>query len=84
MQKDAQSAKDCHEKALKILENTEHRMDMATTLIDLGYCFERLNQYEAALQWYKQAKGVLEEEQVSEKNHQMLAVQRAVRRITRS
>ena len=84
MQKDAASAKDCHEAALKILEGTEHRMEMVVTLSDLGYCYERLNQQEDALKQYFLALRVLEEEQVSKEHPRMMTVQRAISRITRS
>ena len=84
MQKDAPSAKDCHVEALQIFERNRQRMDMAITLIDLGYCYERLNQQEDALRQYQHALTVLEEERVSKDHPRMMAVQRAISRITRS
>lgn len=84
MQKDIQAAKDCHQEALKIIEGTKFRMELSVTLHDLGYCYERLNQQEEALKNYKLALRVLEEEHISKEHPRMIAVQRAVDRISRS
>lgn len=84
MQKDIQAARDCHQEALKIIEGTKFRMELSVTLHDLGYCYERLNQLEEALKNYQLALQVLEEEHLSKEHPRMIAIQRAIDRISRS
>ena len=83
MQQDAEAAKKCHEYALTIFRERQLAKETATTLNDLGYCYERLNLPEAALQNYQDSLRILESEKLPESHPQVLSTRRAVSRILR-
>ena len=84
MQRDAQAAKECHEEALRIFRDLGEKRCMAITLHDLGYCFERMEERELALQQYQEAISHLKEEKLAKTHPRMIATQRAVNRVLRS
>ena len=84
VQKNVQAAVQCHETALKLLDGTPFQMEMAITRNDLGYCYERSDQPEDALQQYQLALRVLEEQHVSQHHARRLSIQRGIDRILRS
>lgn len=83
MQRDALGAKSCHERALRIFQDQKLQLETAITLLDLGYCFERLERREEAMQKYQQALDILQAEKVSEDHPQVMSTKRAMSRILR-
>mmetsp|Transcript_24585 Transcript_24585/g.67859 ORF Transcript_24585/g.67859 Transcript_24585/m.67859 type:complete len:169 (-) Transcript_24585:1535-2041(-) len=83
MQCDAEAARRCHEYALKIFRQQQLAKETATTLNDLGYCFERLNLPEIALNNYQECLRILESENFPENHPQLLSTRRAVSRMQR-
>lgn len=84
MQSDASSARECHAEALRIFRDLQDLKSIAITLSDLGYCFERLEQREPALQHYQEAIMTLQQANCEKSHPRMIATQRAVDRIVRS
>ena len=84
MQGDAESARECHSEALRIVKELGDKRLLAITLHDLGYCFERMEERELALQQYKEAISTLQGENLDKTHPRMIATQRAMNRILRS
>mmetsp|Transcript_23175 Transcript_23175/g.54803 ORF Transcript_23175/g.54803 Transcript_23175/m.54803 type:complete len:167 (+) Transcript_23175:118-618(+) len=83
MQRDAESARKCHEYALAIFRDHDMTLETATTLNDLGYCHERLDLPVAALENYEESLDILEVEDLPENHPQVLCTKRALSRMTR-
>eukprot|EP00536_Pseudo-nitzschia_multiseries_P011618 jgi/Psemu1/206372/e_gw1.406.38.1 len=83
MQRDAEAARKCHEYALEIFRQRQLAKETATTLNDLGYCFERLNLPEIALKKYQECLLILQSENFSECHPQLLSTKRALSRMQR-
>uniref|UniRef100_A0A7S1D2E4 Kinesin light chain n=1 Tax=Cyclophora tenuis TaxID=216820 RepID=A0A7S1D2E4_CYCTE len=84
MQRDPEAALGCHQEALKIFRKKTANLAMAITLNDLGYCYERLNQREQALEIYKEAVDLLKKQKLGQSHPRMIATQRSVNRLMRS
>jgi len=84
MQRDAESARECHEEALRIFRELGEKKLMAITLHDLGYCLERMELRELALKQYEEAILHLKDEDLDKTHPRMIATQRAMNRVLRS
>lgn len=84
MQRDASSARECHEEALRIVRNLGDKKLIAITLHDLGYCLERMQEREQALTKYEEAISHLKQACVNKSHPRMIATQRAMDRVLRS
>ena len=85
MQNNADEARKCHEQALRIFRAKDTTVvNIATTLIDLGLCYERLAKQEQALKTYEEALQLLKSHQVSDTNILVRATQRSISRLCRS
>lgn len=84
MQQNAQDAKGCLEEALRIFESCDSRTSVAVTLNDLGYCHERLDETDKAVEAYKRAFDLLEAEKFSPSHPRMISTQRSLSRLARS
>ena len=84
MQRDPEAALGCHQEALKIFRKKKASMAMAITLNDLGYCYERLNQNEPALEIYKEAVELLKKLKIGQSHPRMTSTQRSINRLMRS
>jgi tetratricopeptide (TPR) repeat protein len=83
MQQDAKEAKPCFEEALRIFTENDNRTSIAVTLNDLGYCFERLGQHDAAVESYKRAREIFEAQKFSDSHPRMLSTQLSLSRLLR-
>jgi tetratricopeptide (TPR) repeat protein len=83
MERNADEARKCHEYALAIYKEMNLAKEIAITLNDLGYCFERLDQREMALQSYQEALQLLDPESLSDNDPRVISTRRAVSRILR-
>eukprot|EP00542_Grammatophora_oceanica_P021442 CAMPEP_0194048030 /NCGR_PEP_ID=MMETSP0009_2-20130614/26617_1 /TAXON_ID=210454 /ORGANISM="Grammatophora oceanica, Strain CCMP 410" /LENGTH=152 /DNA_ID=CAMNT_0038693823 /DNA_START=210 /DNA_END=668 /DNA_ORIENTATION=+ len=85
MQKDPQGAKECHEEALRILQEdmtVYNPKTIAVTLNDLGFCCERLEQRQEAQRLYERSKRILRDEVLLDASHpRMIAMERALDRV---
>ena len=86
MQRDASSARECHEEALRILQQDDcnNKRLIAITLHDLGYCCERMEERTDALSLYKEAISLLQQDDCDKSHPRMIATQRAMNRVLRS
>jgi len=84
MQGDAAGARICHEHALAIFRDLEMTRDIATTLNDVGFCYERLDLHEEALQKYERALEIFVAEKLDENHPQVISTRRAISRMTRT
>ncbi|MGK3736337.1 MAG: tetratricopeptide (TPR) repeat protein [Bacillariaceae sp.] len=83
MQRDPEAARRCHEYALTIFREKQLEKQVATTLNDIAYCYERLNLPCVALQHYEDSLRIFESEMISENNPQMISTRRAILRMQR-
>ena len=83
MQRDAQAARKCHTEALRIFRLLQVPVSTAITLNDLGYCYERLNERQRALDLYSEALEVLKRENMEKSHPRMIATQRSISRVMR-
>jgi len=83
MQGNAEAARRCHEYALTIFREKKMAKETATSLNDLGYCCERLDLPEKALNHYREALEILEGEDISETDRLVLSTRRSVDRMMR-
>ncbi|KAG7338879.1 expressed tetratricopeptide repeat protein [Nitzschia inconspicua] len=83
MQRDIQGAICCHEHALRIFQEQKLAKETAITLIDLGYCCERMEHRDDALLKYQQALEILEAEKMPENHPQVSSTKRAITRMMR-
>ena len=84
MQRNAEAARKCHEYALAIFRDHDMAQETATTLNDLGYCYERLDLPGTALEKYEESLDILQDEDLPENHPQVLSTKRALSRMTRS
>jgi tetratricopeptide (TPR) repeat protein len=83
MQHNPEEARKCHLQAQKIYKQNSsqhHGIAMATTLEDLGLCYERLRQHRLALDAYQEALQILRTQQVTDDNIHLIALHRAISR----
>lgn len=78
----------CHENALNLLSSLDshsavHYTHLATTLHDVGLCYERLNNTARALEYYGRAARLLEEQHFDASHERLLAINRAIARVQR-
>lgn len=83
MQQDAKEAKSCFEEALRIFAKNDNQVSTAITLNDLGYCHERLLEYDKAMESYRKALQLLEAMKFSETHPRMISIQRSLSRLLR-
>ena len=84
MQNNATEAKKCHEQALRIYRTKKTAaVNIATTLIDRGLCYERLAQQDEALTNYQQALQLLKDQSIAEGNILVRTTQRSISRLCR-
>lgn len=84
MQQNARDAKGYLEEALRIFESCGSRIRVAVTLNDLGYCHERLQETDKAVEAYKRALHLLEAEKSSKSHPGMISTKRSLSRLARS
>jgi tetratricopeptide (TPR) repeat protein len=83
MQRDVEGAQCCHQQALRIFQDLQMKKETAITLVDLGYCCERMGQRDNAMQKYQQALEILDAEQHPESHPQVISTKRAISRMLR-
>ena len=83
MQRDPEAARRCHEYALTIFREKRLAKQIATTLNDIAFCYERLNLPDVALQHYGHSLRIFESERISEDNPQLISTRRAILRMQR-
>lgn len=83
MERDADEARRCHECALAIFKEVHFAKETAITLNDLGYCYERLDQRDVALENYQGALRILKSENLADDHARVISTKRAVLRIQR-
>jgi tetratricopeptide (TPR) repeat protein len=83
MQRDVPGARSCHEQALRIYQDQRLPKETAITLVDLGYCSERSERRDDALQKYQQALDILQLEKISDDHPQVMSTKRAISRMLR-
>mmetsp|Transcript_42630 Transcript_42630/g.49168 ORF Transcript_42630/g.49168 Transcript_42630/m.49168 type:complete len:83 (+) Transcript_42630:172-420(+) len=81
MQHDPEAARICHEYAGTIFREKRLAIKYATTLNDIGYCYERLNLPSVALQYYEDSLRIFESERIS--GSQVISTKRSILRIQR-
>lgn len=83
MQGDATGARICHEHALAIYRDLgDMPQETATTLSDVGFCYERLELHEEALRKYEEALELFVADKSLGENHpQVLSTRRAISRM---
>ena len=88
-QRNPEEAIRCHKEALTLLEadvsgSTRVYLKKATTLQDLGLCYERLHNQKRALELYQEARDLLTEHCSLETSHpRMLSIELAINRLLR-
>ena len=78
-QHNAEAAIRCHRQALQFCQDP---VEIAVTLNDLGYCFERLQQPDRALVIYKQAQQIIQEH-APDSHPRKVSIERSLARILR-
>lgn len=83
MQRNAQQALQCHERALNIFKDNNMVTEIAITMNDVAHCYEQLQQPQLAYDTYAEALLLMKQQGLSEYHPIRMATSRALSRLTR-
>ena len=83
MQRNAQQALHCHERALNIFKDNQMVTEIAITMNDVAHCYEQLSQPQLAYDTYEEALSLMKQQGLSEYHPIRMATSRALSRLTR-